>query len=114
LIELTVHPSFKVDSVPVLKEAPTKHLHVVTDLKPSTSSSCVRKADHAVLSSTSGICKQAVSKSHDHHVVPVKQEILQDFLLNVDQGTFGIPCGSKVCCSSPGMSHVSWPMEKSA
>jgi len=39
---------------------------------------------------------------------------LHDFLLKIDQGTFGIPCGGKVCHSSPGMDHVSWPLEKSA
>jgi len=40
VVELTVHPTFKVDSVTVLKEAPShKHLQVATDLKPSVSSS---------------------------------------------------------------------------
>ena len=37
--KLTVHPSFKVDSIPVLNEAPTQHLHVATGLKHATSSS---------------------------------------------------------------------------
>jgi len=53
------------------------------------------------------------TRYHDHDIVPVKQqEVLHDFLLKVNHGTFGIPCGGKVCHSSPGMNHVSWPMKK--
>jgi len=47
--------------------------------------------------------------------VPEKQQvILLDFLLSIDQGTFGILCGGKIYCSSPGMDYVSRSLEKSA
>jgi len=62
-----------------------------------------------------GIYKHTLSNYHVHHVVPVKQQdILHDFLFKINQGTFGIPCGGRVSQSSPGMNHVSLPMEKFA
>jgi len=72
-------------------------MRVTTDLKPSTSSSCLKEAEsNAVLSSFTCIHKQNMAKYHAHHLVPVKQhEILHDFLLKIDQGTFGILCGGK-------------------
>jgi len=112
--EVDSSPKFKVDSTCVQATAPAKNMKVATDLKPSTSSSCVMEAEsNAAISSTTCIDKQTMAKSHVHHIVPVKQEILYDFLLKVDQGRFGIPCGDMVCHSSPDMNHVSWPLEKS-
>ncbi len=111
----TVHPSFKADSTCIQTTIPTESMKVATDMKPSTS--CVKEAEsNAVLSSTTGICKHTISKSHVHHVVPVRkqQEILHDFLFRINQDTIGIPCGGKVCHPSSGMKDVSWPLEKSA
>jgi len=83
-------------------------------MKPSTS--CAKEAEsNTVTSSTTCIHKQTMDKYHDHHVVPVKQqEILHDFLFRINQGTFCIPFGGKVCHHSPGMNYVSWPLGKSA
>jgi len=89
-------------------------MKVATNMKPSTS--CAKEAEsNTVTSSTTCIHKQTMDKYHDHHVVPVKQqEILHDFLFRINQGTFRIPFGGKVCHHSPGMNHVSWPLGKSA
>jgi len=76
-------------------------MRVATDMKPST---ILKEGIH-----------QTMAKYHGHHDVPVKQqEILHDFFFKDNQGIFGIPCKDKVCHSSPGMNHVSWPLEKSA
>jgi len=84
-------------------------------LKPSTSCSCNKEAENTVLSSTSDIHKQAVSKSHVYHIMPEEQQaVLHDFLHCIDQGTFGIPCEAKIYRSSSGMDPVAWPLEKSA
>jgi len=86
-------------------------MKVANNMKPSTS--CIQEAEsnNAFLSSTTGSCKHTMS--HDHHVVPVKQqEILHDFPFF--QGRFGIPCVGKVCHCSPRMNYVSLPIEKSA
>ena len=108
----TVHPSFKVDSACIQTTFPAESTKVASNMKPPTS--CVKEAEsNAFESSTTGSCKHTISKSHVHHVVPVKQqEILHDFPFF--KGRFGIPCGGKVCHYSPGMNHVSWPLEKSA
>jgi len=112
--KLMAHPSFKNDSVPVQTEAPAKSVQAGIDLKPSSASSCcVKEAEsNAVMPSITGIFKQALSKSHVHHVLPVEQqEVFHDFLLKIDKGTFGIPCGDKVCHASLGMNHVSFSGE---
>ncbi len=112
--KLSVHPSFKADSVHALAEAPAKAVQAGIDLKPSTSSSVKEAEIIAASSSFTCIHKQTMAKSHVHHVVPVmQQEILHDFLLKINQGSFGIPCGGKVCHSSACMNHVSWPLESS-
>jgi len=89
---LTIHPSFKADSTCIHTTNPAESMEVATTIVPPTS--CVKEAESNVfISSTTGSCKHTIS--HDHHVVPVKQqEILYDFLNN---GRFGIPCGDKVC-----------------
>jgi len=110
-----VHPSFKVDPPCIQATVPVQDVQSATSGKePSTSSHSAKDAEsNAMISSTTGSCKHTMSKSHVHHVVPVKQqEILHDFPFF--KGRFGIPCGGKVCHPSPGMNHVSWPMEKSA
>jgi len=54
-------------------------------------------------------------ESPAYHAVPEKQQaILHDFLLQIDQGSFGIPCGGKIYHSSPGMNPVAWSLKKSA
>ncbi len=98
------------------KVSPTVVAHdsvheAIKDLKLSTSSSFVKKAESDAIPST---YKQALPKSPVYHVVPVKlQADLDDFLLQIYQGTFGIPCGGKIYCSSPGMDPVAWSLEKS-
>jgi len=60
------------------------------------------------------LVKQTLPDSPAYHAVPEKQQaVLHDFLLEIDQGTFGIPCGGKIYHSSPGMDPVAWPLEKS-
>jgi len=61
------------------------------------------------------LVEQTPPESSPYHVAPVKwQVILHNFICYVDQGTFGIPCGGKIYCSSPGMDPVAWPQEKLA
>jgi len=62
----------------------------------------------------SPLVKQTPPKSPANHAVPEKQQaILHEFLFHIDQGTFGILCGDKVCHPFPGMDHESWSLEKS-
>jgi len=84
-------------------------------MEPSTNSGFAKDAEgNAAISQTTGTYKHTMPKYHVHHVVAVKQqEILHDFLFRINQGTFGVPCGGRVCHIPIGMNHVSWSMEKS-
>jgi len=63
----------------------------------------------------SPLVKQTPPKSPAYHAVPEKhQAILHDFLLQIDHGSFGIPCGGQIYHSSPGMNHAVWSLKKSA
>jgi len=62
----------------------------------------------------SPLVKQTPPKSTAYQAVPEKQqEVLHDFLLHIDQGSFGILCGGKIYCPSPGLNHAVWFLEKS-
>jgi len=63
----------------------------------------------------SPLVKQTPPKSPAYHAAPEKQQAdLYDLLLQIDQGSFGTPCGSKIYCFSPGLNPVVWFLEKSA
>jgi len=93
---------------PIVFTDDTAH-KAINHLKSSTGSIFAKEAEcDTIIPSTTGICKHALPKSPAYHAVPEKQQaILHDFLLHIDQGTFGIPFGDKIYCSSAGMDPVS-------
>ncbi len=57
----------------------------------------------------SSLINQTPPESPTYEVAPVKQQdTLHNFFHYINQGTFGIPYGGKIYCSSPGMDPVAW------